>query len=320
MGPALRKGAYGTVHRAVRLRDGKKLCVKKVDLSKATAVEREEAANEVRLLAALGRGCRYVVSFEDCYVEGQSLVIVMEYARGGSLSDYLGSRKGRPLPEERVWRLFAQCLVALAHCHTLRVLHRDVKSSNVFLAGPSQSADDEAEVRLGDLGVGKSLARRREFASTMVGTPYYLSPELVERKPYGYKSDVWSLGVLLYEMAALKHPFDASSQEALFRRIATSPPSWAPLETRYSQELVAVCRACLTKDPERRPSAFALLESPVIRTRCAQYGIAVPGDDALRTMSLSASRPSVALRPQLTQKEANQPLELPTIIPKSSKN
>ena len=171
MGPALRKGAYGTVHRAVRLRDGKKLCVKKVDLSKATAVEREEAANEVRLLAALGRGCRYVVSFEDCYVEGQSLVIVMEYARGGSLSDYLGSRKGRPLPEERVWRLFAQCLVALAHCHTLRVLHRDVKSSNVFLAGPSQSADDEAEVRLGDLGVGKSLARRREFASTMVGTP-----------------------------------------------------------------------------------------------------------------------------------------------------
>lgn len=290
VGPALTKGAYGSVHRAVRVSDGEKLCVKRVDMAKATSAERTEAANEVRLLAAM-RGCRYVVRFVDCYCERTSLCIVMEYAGGGNLSDYLASRGGRPLPEARVWRIFAQCLVALAHCHARRVCHRDVKSMNVFLALPSASGDDQAEVRLGDLGVGKRLKARTAMASTFVGTPYYLAPEMIKRQAYGYKADVWSLGVLLYEIGALAHPFDAASQDALFRRITTQPPSWSRLEQRYSRELCEVCKACLQKDPTCRPDAFALLESPLLRRKCDELGVVVPAVEALQTMSMTLSRP-----------------------------
>lgn len=96
--------------------------------------------------------------------------------------------------------------------HTLKVLHRDIKTLNIFLT-------KDNSVRIGDLGVAKVLSHTANFAKTMVGTPYYLSPELCEEKPYNTKSDVWALGCVLYELCAHRHPFSSANQGALILKI-----------------------------------------------------------------------------------------------------
>ena len=105
-----------------------------------------------------------------------------------------------PLSERDVWSIFSQLCSAVAHMHEHRVMHRDIKPSNVFL-----SADGVA--RLGDLGLSRWFSSKTAQAKSMVGTPYYMSPECIRGMPYEWSSDVWSLGCLLYELAALRNPF-----------------------------------------------------------------------------------------------------------------
>ena len=98
---------------------------------------------------------------------------------------------GRLLPEQKVWSYFIQMCLGMEYLHQKKILHRDIKSMNVFLS-------KEDRLRIGDLGVAKVLSHTAAFAKTIVGTPYYLSPELCEEKPYNVKSDVWALGCVLY--------------------------------------------------------------------------------------------------------------------------
>ena len=100
--------------------------------------------------------------------------------------------------------LFCQILLAVRHIHEKKILHRDLKSGNIFLTSTGQ-------VKLGDFGIAKSLCSTLDKAKTFIGTPYYFSPEVIMSKPYSFKSDIWSLGVLLYEMSFLKMPFEAKS-------------------------------------------------------------------------------------------------------------
>ena len=104
------------------------------------------------------------------------------------------------------------CL-GLKHIHDRKILHRDIKGQNVFLTR-------SGIVKLGDLGIARVLTHTKEFAKTMVGTPYYLSPEIVANRPYSFKSDIWSMGVMLYELCALKPPFDGTSLHMLGMRIS----------------------------------------------------------------------------------------------------
>jgi NIMA (never in mitosis gene a)-related kinase len=107
---------------------------------------------------------------------------------------------------------FTQILLSIKHIHDRKILHRDLKSQNIFLTSRNI-------VKLGDFGIARVLSHTRSNAKTVVGTPYYLSPEIIENKPYNFKSDVWSLGVLLYEMCALGPPFNAGSLHELAKRI-----------------------------------------------------------------------------------------------------
>ena len=103
------------------------------------------------------------------------------------------------------------CL-AIKHCHDRKILHRDLKTANIFLT-------KKEFVKLGDFGIARVLSNTRSNAKTVVGTPYYLSPEIIESSPYSFKSDIWSLGVILYEMCALVPPFNAQSLHQLAQRI-----------------------------------------------------------------------------------------------------
>lgn len=121
---------------------------------------------------------------------------------------------------------------------------------NVFLT-------KDENVRIGDLGVAKILQNQQNFAQTMVGTPFYLSPEMCEEKPYNDKSDMWALGCILYEMCTFKHPFEAKNQGALIVKIIKG--KYQPIPSMYSKELVLMVDQCLNKDHKQRPNASNLL-------------------------------------------------------------
>jgi NIMA (never in mitosis gene a)-related kinase len=156
------------------------------------------------------------------------------------------------LEEKLIWKYLVQMLLGLRYIHSLKILHRDMKTINVFLT-------DNGEVRIGDLGVAKVAQDQSMFAQTVVGTPYYLSPELCEERPYNEKSDVWALGCIVYEMCTKSHPFKATNQGALALKIIKG--MYQPIPSSYSADLAQVLALMLTKDYWRRPTTGQLLAS-----------------------------------------------------------
>jgi serine/threonine protein kinase len=220
---AIGRGRSG---RAVLLRrpsDEHRVVVKQVELDGLSAKERAECENEVVVLRML---CHpNILTCLDSVSSGVHLNIVTEYCAGGTLDARLRRARtaGEPLAEAQIFSWLVQLADALAHMHSRRVLHRDVKAANIFLAG----GEGESQlVKLGDLGVARVLSAEAAMAETMIGTPYYLSPELVQGMPYGAQSDVWALGVVLYEMCALRRPFTGENISTLAWRIcqAECPP------------------------------------------------------------------------------------------------
>jgi hypothetical protein len=272
----LGRGSFGVVHRVRRLADGLHYVLKRIDLSAMRASERELAVQECWLMASLDSP--HVVRYYDSFIEDGALAIVMELCSGGDLQKALRARGA--LPEAEVWHVFLQVLLGVAFLHSRRTLHRDLKTANVFLVGGGGGGDGGdgsslGTVKLGDLGVARVLGAETAFARTVVGTPYYLSPELCENRPYDGKSDMWALGVILYELCSGRHPFDARNQGALILKIISG--AYPPLaRDAYSDELVALSRALLERDAAQRPSAEEVLARPGVRARLRAASQAAP--------------------------------------------
>ena len=186
--------------------------------------DRELAANEIRILRSLSHPS--IVRFHDSFVSGDDLCIVMQFCPGGDLSDLLGRQRAKKqkLPEPEVRAMLTQLVSALAHIHSYRIVHRDIKSSNVFVSDARGA--DGPHVLLGDFGVAKALESTRAMACTQCGTPYYLPPEVCNGSQYNVKADIWSLGVLAYELCALRYPFTGETLPQLVMRIVGG--RWLP--------------------------------------------------------------------------------------------
>lgn len=204
-----------------------------------------------------------IVAYEESFVtkDRSNLCIVMGYCEGGDLTGFLKKRRGRLLPEKDVLNLFVQMTLALHFMHEKKILHRDLKSQNIFLKG--------GQVQLGDFGISKVLDSTRGFAQTCIGTPYYMSPEMYQSKKYNYKSDVWALGCVLYEMATLKHAFDAKSLNGLAMKIIRG--KYPRLSSTYSTSLHSLVSSMLTIDPKRRPALKKILGMKMLRRRLRVY-------------------------------------------------
>ena len=174
----LGQGSFGEVFEVTRIADGLRYVIKTMAAQGSSRKEQQDALNEVRLLAGLDHP--RVVRYHDSFCEQGQLHIVMELCDGGDLSQLIERQEGVLLAEDDVWQHFAQTLLGLHHLHGAKILHRDLKTRNLFLG--------EGGVKIGDLGVARLLGASTEFASTMVGTPYYLSPELCENAPYNEKA------------------------------------------------------------------------------------------------------------------------------------
>lgn len=212
---------------------------------------------EVTVLAQLDHA--NVTRYYGSWHHMGSLHILMEYADGGSLADAIRARAEQqsPLDEDVVMDWFIQIVRAVHYIHERHIVHRDLKAANVLLT-------TRGLIKVCDFGIAKVLEETSGgsagFASTCIGTPYYLSPEIVEAKPYGLPTDVWSLGVLLFEMAALKKPFEAESLPALAMCIMRAQVPALP--EGYSDELRELVQLLLDKEPARRPTVGALRELP----------------------------------------------------------
>jgi len=216
--------------------------------------EREDCVNEVRILASSVNNPS-IVRYYDAFMQNDSLWIVTELARGGDVNAKLKRhvKRNEVLSEDLIWSFFIQICQGLKYLHAANILHRDIKAPNIFITGPRS-------VKIGDLGVAKCT--KHGMAQTQIGTPYYMSPELWKNQKYDKRSDIWSLGVLLYELAALKHPFLAQSERALCDKVVRG--QYPSLPKCFSSDLTTMVKLLLQLDPNKRPTAEQILEHPIV--------------------------------------------------------
>jgi len=245
------RGAFGEVLLAHDPnRPNHKVALKMVscDLTdiEAAARARDATLAEAEILRRLRHP--HIVECEDaCWDTARCVVwLALEFMDGGSAQQAIDSRRsanGRPFEAHFVRRLLVSVGTALRYTHSAGVLHRDVKPANILISRPSM------HIKLADFGISK-LLEVTGHAHTVVGTPYYFSPEIVSGQAYGPGVDCWALGVCMYEMARLKRPFEAGNPLALARKICEEPP--APLPPETEPDIVSVVAGMLVKEPLQR--------------------------------------------------------------------
>ena len=258
----LGEGAYSTVYKVKRNIDNNIYALKKVKLLNLSEKEKQNSLNEVRLLASIKSN--FVISYKEAFFDEKdsTLGIVMEFADGGDLYQKIVEHKKSAMffEETDIWRIFIQLVKGLKALHDLKILHRDLKSANVFLL-------TDGTAKLGDLNVSK--VARRGLGYTQTGTPYYASPEVWKDQPYDNKSDIWSLGCVLYEMITLRPPFRAQNMEGLYNKVIKGQFSRIP--DRFSNELFEVVKLLIQVNTDLRPSCDEILKNPIIQKRIEYF-------------------------------------------------
>ena len=249
------EGAYSTVYIVRRIEDDQLYALKKVKIQSLSTKEKENALNEVRILASVNSP--FVISYKESFIDekDQTLCIVMEYADEGDLFQKITLYKKlhTTFEENDVWKIFIQITKGLHDLHAYNILHRDLKSANVFLFR-------DGTAKLGDLNVSKIALRG--LGCTQTGTPYYASPEVWKDNPYNLKSDIWSLGCLCYEILMLKTPFRAETMEGLYRKVMKG--KYPEISKKYSNKFDNVISYMLQLKPEERPTTGDILKLPEI--------------------------------------------------------
>ena len=288
------RGSFGTIRKVRRKADGQILCRKEINYQKLHKRERDQLQAEFSILESLTHKNIVRYSHHERHDSTGDVYLYMEYCGGGDLgtvieklkTDSKNYHKRILAPEEFVWRVLSQLLSALYRCHYGRnpppagaepgaakpktddgnepymILHRDIKPENIFLG-------DEQVVKLGDFGLSK-LIRGRDFASTYVGTPYYMCPEIYNGEKYTLEADVWAVGCVIYELCTHQPPFPAKTQPELVEKVLKGSKGAQfqedfkqtfrnpALPNVYSEELQDVILHCLQPNPRNRPKTFEL--------------------------------------------------------------
>jgi len=251
-------GTYSVVYKVRRKEDNKIYALKKVKLQKLSKKERENSLNEVRILASIKSN--FVISYKEAFIEesDKSLCIIMEYADKGDLIQKIKQFKkiGSLIDEIDVWKIFIQITKGLKALHDLQILHRDLKSANIFLFS-------DGSAKIGDLNVSKVV--HYGMGVTQTGTPYYASPEVWENEPYDSKSDIWSLGCVTYEMITLHPPFRAEDMDGLYNKVIKG--EYPKISNKYSNDIAQMIDLLLQVKPQDRPTCLSILKHPYVQKR-----------------------------------------------------
>ncbi|XP_074253091.1 serine/threonine-protein kinase Nek1 isoform X12 [Saimiri boliviensis] len=282
------EGSFGKAVLVKSTEDGRQYVIKEINISRMSSKEREESRREVAVLANMKHP--NIVQYRESFEENGSLYIVMDYCEGGDLFKRINAQKGVLFQEDQILDWFVQICLALKHVHDRKILHRDIKSQNIFLT-------KDGTVQLGDFGIARVLNSTVELARTCIGTPYYLSPEICENKPYNNKSDIWALGCVLYELCTLKHAFEAGSMKNLVLKIISG--SFPPVSLHYSYDLRSLVSQLFKRNPRDRPSVNSILEKGFIAKRIEKFlsPQLIAEEFCLKTFSKFGSQPIPAKRP-----------------------
>ena len=248
------KGKFAIVYRAKRLTDDSVVALKRINVDSIDDKARDKTLKEVGFLQSLDHP--NVIRYMDSFITDNDLVIVFEWAAAGDLKRQLrkAQERGVGFEERVIWKYFSQVCDAIQHMHERRIMHRDLKPANIFLT-------IEGIVKVGDLGLSREMSENTVQAHSKVGTPLYMSPEVLKGDGYDFKSDIWSLGCILYELAMLKSPFKAEGLNlySLFQKISSG--DYQPLPENYSEELRNLAYAMISTKPEDRPDIDYICET-----------------------------------------------------------
>ncbi|UMM41360.1 hypothetical protein L5515_017651 [Caenorhabditis briggsae] len=262
----LGEGSYGSVHKAIHKESGHVLAIKKVPVD----TDLQEIIKEISIMQQCKS--KYVVKYYGSYFKNSDLWIVMEYCGAGSISDIMRARR-KPLSEKEISAVLRDTLKGLQYLHDLKKIHRDIKAGNILL-------NTDGIAKLADFGVAGQLTDTMAKRNTVIGTPFWMAPEVIEEIGYDTKADIWSLGITAIEMAEGRPPYsDIHPMRAIFM-IPTKPPPTFKKPEEWSSEFNDFIRCCLIKKPEERKTALRLCEHTFIEN--------APGCDVLQAMILDA--------------------------------
>ncbi|XP_064484140.1 serine/threonine-protein kinase PAK mbt-like isoform X2 [Ornithodoros turicata] len=245
------EGSTGIVCIATEKPGGRQVAVKKMDLRKQQ--RRELLFNEVVIMRDYHHP--NIVEMHDSFLVGDELWVVMEFLEGGALTDIVTHAR---MDEEQIATVCKQCLKALAFLHSQGVIHRDIKSDSILLAS-------DGRVKLSDFGFCAQVSPDLPKRKSLVGTPYWMAPEVISRLPYGPEVDIWSLGIMVIEMVDGEPPFFNEPPLQAMRRIRDMPPPKLKNTHKVSPRLQGFLEKMLVRDPGQRATAFELLQHPFLR-------------------------------------------------------
>ncbi|XP_781787.3 serine/threonine-protein kinase 4 isoform X3 [Strongylocentrotus purpuratus] len=247
----LGEGSYGSVFKAIHKESGQVLAIKQVPVD----TDLQEIIKEISIMQQCDS--TYVVKYYGSYFKNTDLWIVMEYCGAGSVSDIM-RRRNKTLNEAEIATILYSTLKGLEYLHFMRKIHRDIKAGNILL-------NNEGNAKLADFGVAGQLTDTMAKRNTVIGTPFWMAPEVIQEIGYDCKADIWSLGITALEMAEGKPPYaEIHPMRAIFM-IPTKPPPTFRDPEKWSQDFIDFTSKCLIKSPEDRATATDLLQHPFVR-------------------------------------------------------
>jgi len=246
----LGKGSYGSVWKAIHNKTNTVTAIKRVPVEN----DLEEILNEIKIM----KQCRspYIISYYGSYFKDSELWIVMEYCGAGSVSDLMRITE-KNLNEEQISVVLKDALKGLVYLHGLRKIHRDIKAGNILL-------NSKGEGKLADFGVSGQLSDTLAKRQTVIGTPFWMAPEVIQEVGYDVKADIWSLGITGIELAEGQPPYSNIHPMRAIFMIPSRPPPKLSEPDKFSKEFNDFLALCLTKNPEQRPTAADLLKHAFI--------------------------------------------------------
>uniref|UniRef100_A0AC35F778 Protein kinase domain-containing protein n=1 Tax=Panagrolaimus sp. PS1159 TaxID=55785 RepID=A0AC35F778_9BILA len=248
VGNVLGQGAFSTVYHAQNRRNLQIVALKKIQTDCLDKKYYDLCKKEVQLLNKIDS--QNVISCYDSFSENNFLYVSLEYADRGDLEKFIIKMRtrGRLFSERTIWYYFHQICNGLKDMHNKRILHRDLKPANIFM-------NSRGEVKIGDLGLSRLFSANTMLAQTRVGTEYYMAPERNIKGGYNYKSDIWSLGCLLYELCTFRSPFNGEESNAYALHKKISEARFLPFPSDvYSNQIRVFIRSCLSIKAVDRPS------------------------------------------------------------------
>ncbi|XP_075138058.1 serine/threonine-protein kinase Nek11-like [Leptodactylus fuscus] len=288
----LGSGSFATTYLVTDLKDREsQKAIKRIPCNTVREDATLPSAREAKLLGNLRHP--FIVQFFGSFLERKDFCIVLEYCEGGDLHGYIQQQKDKSenFTEEHVMEWFIQLLLGVNYLHERLVMHRDLKTKNIFLK--------DGILKIGDFGVSRILAPS-DMATTITGTASYMSPEVFSNKGYNAKSDIWSLGCILYEMCSFTRAFDCPRWIKLVSMIVNDPSPI--LSSKYSAALNDILQRMLMKDPELRPSAKEILQFPYVIHRgqvLSQWLQEVIGQDRRDAVDKDITRIANAMQEKL---------------------